>query len=69
MYVCMHACMYVYMYAGLSKEVGKQSSELRMTFTQVTSHHITIHHEVTLHDITIHHEEWCEKGGVRLYIT
>ena len=47
----------------LSKEVGKQSSELRMTFIQVTLHHITIHLEGwydTLHHITIHHEGWCE---------
>ena len=29
----------------LSKEVGKQSSELRMTFIQVTLHHIKIHLE------------------------
>jgi hypothetical protein len=27
-----------------SKEVGKQSSELRMTLMQVTLHHMTIHH-------------------------
>ena len=52
----------------LSKEVGKQSSELRMTFIQVTLHHIAILHEgwyEILHHITIHHikegnERWCE---------
>ena len=28
----------------LSKEVGRQSSELGMIFIQVTLHHITVHH-------------------------
>ena len=55
---------------GLSKEVGKQSSELRRTFIWVTLHHRTIHHttihltkgcevvtiyHITIHHITIHH--------------
>ena len=47
----------------LSKEVGKQSSKLRMTFIQVTLHHIAIHHKgrcKSLHHITIHHERWRE---------
>ena len=48
----------------LSKEVGKQSSKLRMKCNAVTIHHITIHHiiihhiiihHITIHHITIHH--------------
>ena len=49
----------------LSKEVGKQSSELWMMFIQVTLHHITIHHTTihltkggevaTIHHRTTHH--------------
>ena len=59
---------------GLSKEVGKQSSELRRTFIWVTLHHKAIHHTtihltkgcevVTIHHTTIHHTTiHLTKGG------
>ena len=53
----------VYHITGIIKGSWEASSELRMTFIQVTLHHITIHLEGwydTLHHITIHHEGWCE---------
>ena len=57
--------IYIYIF---SKEVGKQSPELRVTFIPVTLHHITVHHEgwyETLHHVTRNHieegnEGWCE---------
>ena len=46
-------------YMHCSKEVGKQSFELRMKRSAVTIHHITINHirrhRIKIHHITIHH--------------
>ena len=45
------------------KEVGKQSSELRMKYHAVPIPHITIHHtaihHITIHHIQIHHATMC----------
>ena len=64
-YIYIHTYKYKYIYMYLSKEVGKQSSELWMMFIQVTLHHITIHHTTihltkggevaTIHHRTTHH--------------